>query len=310
VAHDHHDHGHHHHVDKNISDGRLVLALGLNLLLTAVEVLGGILSGSLALLADALHNFGDCGSLLIALVARRWSRRKADVRRTFGYARAEVVGALINLTALMVVGIYLVIEAIERAFSPESIHGQLVIAVASVALIVDVGTVLLLWAGRTSSVNIRAAVLHNVSDALASVGVILVGLAVMLWNFTLADILVTLIIAGYMLWQSWGMLRQAIAILMNSAPLQLDTQEVVEAIASLDRVCDVHHVHLWQLDEHHASLEAHIVIASEDAGEMESIKQSIKQRLREQFHIEHTTLEFELDGRAACSHPRNMLADH
>ena len=310
MSHDHDHHGHHHHVDKHISDGRLVLAIGLNLLLTVVEVIGGIAAGSLALLADALHNFGDCGSLAIALVARRWSRKKADTRRTFGYARAEVVGAVINLTALMVVAIYLVIEAIERTIFSEEINGLLVVAVASVALIVDVGTVLLLWAGRTSSVNIRAAVLHNVSDALASVGVIVVGIAVMLWNFTAADVLATLVIAGYMLWQSWGLLRQSIAILMNSAPLALDTHEVVDGMRCVAQVCDVHHVHLWQLDEHHVSLEAHIVIASSDGAAMERIKDALKQALTQQFGIEHSTLEFELDGHAACGQPGQVLADH
>jgi cobalt-zinc-cadmium efflux system protein len=311
VPHDHCDHGHHHHhVDRNISDGRLVLAIGLNLMLTGVEIAGGIAAGSLALLADALHNFGDCGSLVIALVARRWSRKKADPRRTFGYARAEVVGAVINLTALVIVAIYLVVEAIERTIHPEEINGRLVIAVASVALIVDVGTVLLLWAGRASSVNIRAAVLHNVSDALASVGVIVVGIAVMLWNFTAADVLATLIIAGYMLWQSCDLLKQSIAILMNSAPLELDTHEVVDELRRVAQVCDVHHVHLWQLDEHHVSLEAHVVIASSDAAEMEQIKDALKQALSVRFGIEHSTLEFELDGHAACGQPGQVLADH
>lgn len=313
MPHDHHDHGHHHHVDKNISDGRLLLAIGFNLLLTVVEIVGGLLSGSLALLADALHNFGDCGSLIIALVARRWSRKKADPRRTFGYSRAEVVGAVINLTALMVVAIYLVFEAIERIIFPqETINGMLVIVVATVALVVDLGTVLLLWAGRGSSVNIRAAVLHNISDALASVGVILVGLVVIFWSSAgvFADIAATLIIAGYMLWQSWGMLRQSIAILMNSAPLETDTHDVVAAIRSVERVRGVHHVHLWLLDEHHASLEAHVVIASEDAASMERIKEAIKHQLSKQFGIQHSTLELEIDGHASCSHTESVLADH
>jgi cobalt-zinc-cadmium efflux system protein len=286
------------------------VALALNLLLTVVQVIGGVVSGSLALLADALHNFGDCGSLLIALVARRWSRKGADRWRTFGYKRAEVVGAVINLTALIVVAFYLVIEAVERAiFPPEKIQGLTVIIVASVALAVDLGTVLLLWTMQDRSMNLRAAMLHNLSDALASIGVIIVGVAVMLWDFKLADVLITLLIAGYVLWQSVGMLRRSIGILMNSAPVAVDLEELAAAIAAVPQVCSVHHVHLWELDEHEASLEAHVVILREDAAEMERVKDEIKRVLAERFSITHSTLEFELDGHAACEQA-NLIAEH
>lgn len=297
---------------EDASSGRLLLAVGLNLLLTVVELVGGILSGSLALLADALHNFGDCGSLLVALIARRWSRKRADRQRTFGYARAEVVGAVINLTALILIAFYLVIEAIQRVLSPQEIHGPLVIAIAAVALAVDVGTVLLLWAARGSSVNLRAAVLHNLSDALASVGVIAVGVVVILWPVyaAAADILVSLVIAGYILWQSIGMLKSSIAVLMNSAPLHIDIDEMVQELTEIPGVRDVHHVHLWQLDEQRTSLEAHVVIDRDDVESMEQIKDTAKRRLAASFGIEHSTLEFELHGKAACEEPGGVIADH
>lgn len=282
-----------------MSDGRLLLAVALNLLLTVVEVIGGLLSGSLALIADALHNFGDCGSLIITLVARRWSRKAADRQRTFGYGRADVVGALINLTALVVVAFFLVIEAVTRLLHSETINGWPVIIIASIALVVDLGTVALLWT-KDSSMNMRAAMLHNFSDALASVGVIFVGIAVILWKFYLADVIITVIIAAYVLWQSVGMLRQSIAILMNSAPGHIDLDEIVSALKEVTGVCDVHHLHLWQLDERNTSLEAHVVIEHPDAGEMESIKHALKQILHDRFEIEHSTLEFELDGRSSC----------
>ena len=132
-----HDHSH---AGENLSDKRLILAVGLNLLLTVVEAIAGVLAGSLALLADALHNFNDCGSLIIALVARRIGRRPSDERRTFGYRRAEIIGALINLTILAVVGLYLVYEAVARLIDPQPIDGWIVVVVAAVALAVDVGT--------------------------------------------------------------------------------------------------------------------------------------------------------------------------
>ncbi len=295
-----------------MSDGRLLLAVALNLLLTVIEVIGGLLSGSLALIADALHNFGDCGSLIIALVARRWSRKAADRQRTFGYGRADVVGALINLTALVVVAFFLVIEAVTRLLSSETIDGWPVIIIATIALVVDIGTVALLWTKGQSSMNMRAAMLHNFSDALASVGVIFVGIAVILWDFVLADVIITIAIAAYVLWQSIGMLRQSIGILMNSAPLNLDLDEIVAALMKVTGVCDVHHLHLWQLDEHQTSLEAHVVIEHPDAGEMESIKHALKQILHDRFEIEHSTLEFELVGHTSCgdSEEGGLIARH
>ena len=152
----------------------------LNLLLTVVEAVAGLLAGSLALLADALHNFNDCGSLVIALIARRIGRLPSDDRRTFGYRRAEIIGALINLTILVVIGLYLVYEAIARFFQPQEIDGWIVVGVAAVALVIDVATAALLFAMSRGNLNLRAAYLHNLGDAASSVGVIIAGAAI-LW---------------------------------------------------------------------------------------------------------------------------------
>ncbi len=198
----------HSHIDAQLSDRRLVAAIGLNLLLTLVEAIAGLLAGSLALLADALHNFNDCGSLVIALVARRVARRPSDVRRTFGYRRAEVVGALINLTILVVVGLYLVGEGIHRLFAPAEVDGWIVVVVAAIALAVDLGTAMLLFAMSRGNLNVRAAYLHNLTDAVASVGVIAAGAAILLWDAHWVDPLVTLIIAAYILWQSLSMMAR------------------------------------------------------------------------------------------------------
>src|SRR5688572_6413619 len=206
-----HDHSH---VDAQLSDRRLVAAIGLNLLLTLVEAVAGLLAGSLALLADALHNFNDCGSLVIALVARRVARRPSDLRRTFGYRRAEIVGALINLTILVVVGLYLFGQGVHRLFAPLPVDGWTVVVVATVALAVDIGTAALLYAMSRGNLNVRAAYLHNLTDAIASVGVILAGAAVLLWDARWVDPLVTLVIATYILWQSLRMMARSIHILM------------------------------------------------------------------------------------------------
>jgi len=277
-----------------LSDRRLWAAIALNLLLTVAEVLGGMLSGSLALLADAVHNFSDVGSLLIALLARRIARRQADEKRTFGYGRAEVIGALINLTALVLVATYLLYEAGDRYFNPQQIDGWTVLGIALIALVVDVGTAGLLFTMSRGNLNVRAAFLHNLSDALASVGVIVVAIAVLLWQFFLADVLITLAISAYILWQSLGMMRKSIAILMQSAPDDINLDDLVETVQTIDGVRAMHHIHVWQIDEHECSLEAHVVIEDHDFHRLEEVKTIIKNCLADSFGIRHATLEFEL----------------
>jgi cobalt-zinc-cadmium efflux system protein len=287
----------------------LLLAIVLNLSLTVVEVAGGVLGGSLSLLADALHNFNDCASLLIAWIARRISRKQADKFRTFGYRRAEVVGALINLTTLVLVSLYLIYEAFQRFLQPQQIHGWTVIVVAIIALLVDVGTVLLLAKLGKSSVNVRAATLHNLSDALASVGVLVVGVSVWLWNLYIFDVLITLLIAGFILWQSVGMLKATVAILMESVPSDLEIDDICNQLTAETGVVAVHHLHVWQLDERQRAFEAHIVIDAQDLASMEHIKQAIKSDLAKSFQITHSTLEFEVQGEAK-RHDTSIVPPH
>ena len=300
----------HSHDTAQLSDGRLIAAIVLNLLLTLLEVIAGVWAGSLALLADALHNFNDCGSLVIALVARRVARRPSDQRRTFGYRRAEIVGALINLTILVVVGLYLMGQGVHRLFVQQPVEGWIVVGVATVALIIDLATAALLIAMSRGNINVRAAFLHNVSDAIASVGVILAGAAVLLWNAYWVDPLVTLLIAAYILWQGVTMISRSIHILMEGAPADVDNDALVADLEALAGVIEVHHVHIWELDEHHRALEAHIVVDDEHLTRWAGIKQEIKQRLSEQFHIHHSTLEFEAPGEQACQPCRQPGQHH
>lgn len=303
---------HQHHHDEQLSDGRIVFAILLNLLLTVVELVGGLLTGSLSLIADALHNFNDCGSLLIALVARRISRRQADHQRTFGYRRAEVVGALINVTILMVVALFLIYEAVERYFEPGAhIDGKWVIAVAAVALAVDLATAWLLIAMSRGSMNVRAAFLHNVSDALASVGVMIAGFCAWRWQFYEADLIMTVVISAYILWQSWSLMRSSIAILMESAPEEIELQDVADTMTAVEHVVNVHHLHLWRLSEDETALEAHVVIDQANLELMETIKFQLKQRLSSQYHIHHSTLEFEIDGHEHhLAEERTLVPEH
>ena len=193
--HTHGGHGGHSHGEENLSDRQLIFAVAINVLLTLAQIVGGIVSGSLALIADALHNFSDAASLGLAWFARRIGRRPADRRMTFGYAQGEVVAALINLTTLLIIGFYLLVEAVNRFADPQPIEGWTVIAVAGVALVIDLVTVVITHRGAKDSINMKAAFLHNVSDAMASVGVIVAGVLILLYDLYVADLVITVIIA-------------------------------------------------------------------------------------------------------------------
>jgi cobalt-zinc-cadmium efflux system protein len=289
---------HHHHDTANASDGKLVAAVAVNVLLTAAQVVGGIASGSLSLIADALHNLNDAASIGIALIARRIARKPADKVRTFGYRKAELIGALINLTTLIIVGLYLIYEAIWRFFDPQPIAGWIVVIVAGIALVVDIVTAALTYAMSKDNLNIKAAFVHNVSDALASVGVIIAGTLILLFGWNWADLVATLAISAYILWQGFTMMRSTIRILMDSVPEGIDLDEVVTAMIAVPGVEDVHHVHIWNLDEHHVALQAHVVSIDFDSGAIYKMKQEMRQVLQQRFDIGHSTLEVEYDRNA------------
>jgi cobalt-zinc-cadmium efflux system protein len=295
-------HGRHTHVDPKAGDRRVFAAIAVNLGLTVAQIVGGIVSGSLALIADALHNFSDAISLIIAFGARKIARRPRDAEMTFGYGRVEVVAALINYTTLIVIGLYLLFEASMRLVDPQPVEGWLIVIIAGIALVVDAVTAGLTFAMSKSSVNIRAAFLHNVADALGSVAVIVAGTLILLYDWRLVDPIVTVLIAGYILWQSFREIGPVIRILMLGAPPQIATSAVLEAVRDIAGVTGIHHAHFWQMDEHRAALDAHVVIAEGRWREADAIKEQIKSVLSDRFDIGHTTLELEC-ARHACDAP-------
>ncbi|MCY0095493.1 cation diffusion facilitator family transporter [Hoeflea ulvae] len=290
---------HHHHVDPDAGDARVFWAVIVNLGLTVAQVIGGILSGSLAMIADAVHNLSDALSLIIAFFARKIARRPADAAMTFGYGRAEVVAALINYTTLIVIGLYLIYEAVIRFIEPSGVDGWLVVIIAGIALAVDVATAMLTYSLSKDSVNIRAAFLHNVADALGSIAVIFAGTLIILYDWQIIDPLVTLLIAGYILWMSLSEIGGVIRILMLGSPPELDAGEVLAAMKQVDGVTSAHHLHLWQMQEHQAALDAHLVIDPDRWTNADAIKQAVKDLLKRDFDLSHTTLEIEC-SRHAC----------
>ncbi len=313
MPHDHgragHPHTHAHaHVDPQTGDARVAWAIAVNLFLTLAQVVGGVLSGSLALIADALHNFSDAIALIIAFFARRIARRPSDPRMSFGYGRAEVVAALVNYTTLVVLAIYLMYEGVMRFFQPQPVDGWLVVWIAVLALIVDAVTAALTFALSRTSMNIRAAFLHNVADALGSVAVIVAGSAVIFFGWTWVDPAVTLLISVYILWHVKSEIGDTIRVLMLGAPPDLDPEQVAAAIEDTDGVSGAHHIHLWSMQERQPALTAHLVIESGAWPRAEEIRTAVKQALKARFSIHHLTLEMERSGQS-CSGPARFGHD-
>lgn len=271
----------------------LFWAILINILLTIAQVVGGLMSGSLSLLADALHNFSDAGSLIIAYIAEKISGLPADEKMTFGYGRAQILGALINSVTLVIVAMYLFYEAFERFRSPQEIDGWMVIGIACVALVIDTLTAWLTHTGSKESVNMKAAFVHNVSDALASIVVIISGALILLYKSYWVDLVATIVISVYILYQSLGLIKNSIKILMQAVPEDLRRSDVSARIKKIDGVYDLHHIHIWQIYEKFRSLEAHIVVKEPSFEKVEKLKASIREVLNKDFKINHSTLEFE-----------------
>ena len=299
-----HDHAH---MEPKEGDRRVAIAIWANGLLTVAQVVGGILSGSLALIADAIHNFSDMALLVIAFGARKIARRPADAKMTFGYGRVEIVAALINYTSLIIIGLYLVYEGAMRFANPVPIEGWTVVILGGVALFIDTLTAILTYSMQKGSVNIRALFLHNLSDALASVAVIVGGVLILLYDVRWVDPAITIGIAAYILWLAFTEIGGPIRTLMLGSPPDMDTDAVITAIEDIDGVEELHHAHFWQMQEHQAALDTHVVIEDARWDDLERIKEDIKTRLEEAFDISHSTLEFE---RARDKHEETMRYGH
>lgn len=297
------------HIDPQSGDRRVSIAIWANGLLTVAQILGGILSGSLALIADALHNFSDMAALVIAFAARKIARRPPDKRMTFGYGRIEIVAALINYTTLILMGVYLMYEGGMRLIDPPEVAGWTVVILGGVALAIDTLTALLTYSMQKGSVNIRALFLHNLSDALASIAVVAGGTLILLYDMRWVDPAITIGIAAYLLYLALTEIGAPIRTLMLGSPPDIDGASVIDAVRNQHGVQDVHHVHLWQMQEHEAALDCHVVLTGAGWARLEDIKRDIKDALKSRFGISHSTLEFEHADRAhgnagLYGHPR------
>ncbi|WP_323787478.1 cation diffusion facilitator family transporter [Psychroserpens sp.] len=290
-----HSHSHKH-SHSQVKDRNLVISILLNILITVAQVIGGIVSGSLALLSDALHNFSDVISLVVSYIASKLSRQKASIHRTFGYKRAEILAAFINASTLVIVAVLLIIEAIKRFKTPETIESNLVIWLSLIAILGNGLSVLLLKKEAESNLNMRSAYLHLLTDMMASVAVLIGGLLMKYYQLFWVDSVLTFLIALYLIWVGYDLLKKSTKILMLFTPEQINIKEVVRVVNKLPRVNKLHHVHVWCLNDDELHLEAHLDLKENiSINEFDNVLRDIETLLHDMFDINHVTIQPEFN---------------
>ena len=291
----HHHHHHEHNFEINSSTStRMFITMAMNFIITIAEIIGGLLSGSLSLISDALHNLTDGFAIIISYIALRLRKVQNSPRHTFGLKRAEIFAAVINSTVLFGISIFLFFEAIHRFISPEPIKGKLMIIVASVGLIANVTGTLLLRKDSHKSINIKSAYLHLLIDAMSSVTVIVGGILIALYNIVWIDPLLTILIGIYVLKESIEILKESSHILLEGAPTNINLDELQMKVEEVPEVTDIHHIHIWKVGEKDVHFEAHINCKNMMISETAKIQHKIENIL-EDFGISHMTLQFECD---------------
>lgn len=283
---------HHHHHDHTSTN--LLLVTLLNITITVAEIIGGLISNSLALISDAMHNLSDATAILIAWIAGKVARRSPDDRKTFGYKRIEIIAALFNATVLIVITVYLFFEAWKRFSEPSEIKGVVMLVVASVGLIANGISVLILRENSGHNLNVKAAYLHLLGDTLSSVAVILGAVAIIFLKIYWIDPVLTIVIGLYILYETWAIVKEALHILMQGAPEGVKTDTIQSEIESIGGISRAHHIHVWKLTDNIIHLECHAELANNvSVSETSIILQQVKMRLSDKFNIGHVTVQFE-----------------
>ncbi|MEW6554897.1 MAG: cation diffusion facilitator family transporter [Actinomycetota bacterium] len=273
---------------------RLVAAIVANTAFLVFEVVFGIVAGSLALLADAGHNFSDSFALVLSLIAVRMMSRPKTEEKTFGYHRMGILAAFINSLLIVFICFYLFYEAIQRFIDPVEVEGALVIIVAGLGVLVNGGLALLLWRGR-EDLNMKSAFLHLFTDAAVSLGVVISGVIILLTDWLYIDPLITMLIGVFIIISAFQIMREAFHILMESVPRGVDYARIITDISSRPGVVEVHDLHIWEIGSHLYSLTAHIVVDDENLSEYGELLRGIKQMLLAEHKVVHTTLELETE---------------
>ncbi len=289
--------GHHHHHHDQLAGRNLLISIVINLVITIAQAIGGFISGSLSLLSDALHNFSDIISLLISYIANKMVGKNADFSKTFGYKRAEIIAAFVNAGILIVIAVYLIKESIFRFFEPpEPVGTGLVIWLAIFAIAGNGISALLLYKGSKTNINIKSSYLHLFTDMLTSVAVLIGGLLMKFFEIYWVDSLLTLIIGGYLIYTGIILLKSAFNVLMLFSPDDIEIDELVQRISTIDGIKNMHHIHIWQLNEHEIHLEAHIDFHRDiHLSEFDCILEQIEKVVYKEFNINHVNIQPEFD---------------
>jgi len=303
--HEHAHHGGHHHVGLEETTGaRLLVTLILNLIIPVAQVMGGIYAHSVALLSDATHNFSDFIAILIAYIAYLIGKRGPSVRYTFGYRRAEVMAAFINVIILVGASAFILYEAWERFNHPQPILGQWVIVMAGVGILGNGFSALLLYRGSKQSLNVRGAFLHMMGDLLTSVAVLVNGLILIFKPWYWLDPLLSVLIVAFILKNCWSILREATSILMNATPKGVDVKKIKSFLESIPGVLGVHYLHAWNVSASSIAFSCHVEVSDQPVSKTEPLADTIRKGLQERFGIDHPILQFETsqcgDGTMLC----------
>jgi len=291
-GHDHgHGHGHHHHVHASPDDPRYLLGIGLNLTIVAVQVVAGLFAHSTALLADASHNLSDVLGLVLAGTAVWLAKRPARGRRTYGYGKATVLAALANGLVLMLVSGGLIVEAVQRLWSPPAIQAPIVMAAAAVAVVVNLLTAMMFMRGAKEDVNVRGVFIHMAGDAAVSVGVIAAAGVIALTGWNWLDPLVSIVIVLVIVAGTWGLLRESLNLALDAAPAGADVPAIEAFLTGCPGVTEVHDLHVWAMSTTDVALTAHLVRPGHD-GE-DGFRGELAHALENRFGVRHATLQIE-----------------
>lgn len=282
---------HHHHHD--IAGKNLGWSILLNIGITAAQLIGGFISGSLALISDAVHNFTDVISLIISYVAN-WLKvhKKQTLKQTFGFKRAEILAAFINAVSLIVIAVFLAIEAVKRFANPHQIDADIVIILAILGILGNGLSVLFIRNDAKSNLNIQSAYIHLLSDMLTSIAVLVGGLLMKYFGIFKIDAILTLIISVYLFYISWRILIDSIKILMLFAPDHIFIQDIEKEVLKIETIRNIHHVHIWQLNDHDTHFEAHIEFKNDiNLSQFDKVCEEVEEILAQKFHIHHSNLQ-------------------
>ena len=288
-----HSHQHSHAINTESLNKAFIIGIVLNLAFVVIEFAAGFWFDSLALLSDAGHNLSDVVSLVLALLAFRLAKVKANERYTYGYKKSTILVSLLNAVILLVAVGAIVIESIHKLSNPAVVPGGAIAWVAGVGVLINAFTAFLFMKDKEKDLNVKGAYLHMAADALVSVGVLVAGIVISRTGWYIIDPIIGLIVAVVILISTWNLLHDSLRLTLDGVPTSIDSQKVVKAIRALPGVDDVHHIHIWAISTTENALTAHIVLKQPEG--MQEVKHLIRHRL-EDFGIGHATLEFEVPG--------------